>query len=144
MLLHLAANKQIVCSLWSFIHLIHFYYLHSFITYILYQLPHLKSNNKSRIVSRNPPMGPPSHRGQTAPLLSDDSTAAQEACNYHQTSSQDEDISWDCKSAGCKQTQVVTLLHQCPDSYTQYSCSTDLEENRRRGCGVTKDNWLLE
>lgn len=114
----------------------YYFYPHSFIAYILYQLPHLNnSEHKGRNLSRNPFMGPLSHRGQTASLLPDDSTAAQEARNYHQAASQDEDISRHSKSAGCQQTQVVTLLHQCPDSYTQNSCSAHLEEKRRRGGG---------
>lgn len=56
-------------------------------------------------------MGPLSHRAQAASLLPDNSTAAQEACNYNQAASQDEDISRHSKSAGRQQTQVVALLH---------------------------------
>lgn len=56
-------------------------------------------------------MGPRSHHAQAASLLPDDSTAAQEARNYDKAASQDEDIGRHSKSAGCQQTQVVTLLH---------------------------------
>lgn len=80
-------------------------------------------------------MGPLSHRGQTASLLPDDSTTPQEACNHHQAAGQDEDVRWDSKSAGGQQTQVITLLHQCPDSYTQNSCSTHLEKKGGEGVG---------
>lgn len=77
-----------------YINAIHFYYPHITST-TLQQIQH-----KSRKLSRTSL----SHRGQTASLLPDDSTAAQEACNYHQAASQDEDISRDSKSAGCQQT----------------------------------------
>lgn len=78
-----------------------------------------------------------SHHGQTASLLPDDSTAAQEACNHHQAASQDKDIRRHSKSAGCQQTRVVTFLQQCPDSYTQNSRSTHLEDKGREE-GVLK------
>ncbi len=77
-------------------------------------------------------MGLLSYPGQTAPLLPDNSTAAQEAGDHHQAASQNENVRWDSESAGCQQTQVVALLHQCPDSYTQNSCPTHLEEKGRR------------
>lgn len=90
-------------------------------------------------------MGLLSHRGQAASLLPDDRTTAQEASNNHQAASQDEDIRRDSKSAGCQQTQVVTLLHQRPDSYTQNSRSTHLEEKgREEEGGVKKERDTLK
>lgn len=72
--------------------------------------------------------GPPSHRRQTGSLLPDDSAAAQEACDHHQATSQDEDVGSDSKRVGGQETQVPALLHQCPDTYTQNSCSAHLKE----------------
>lgn len=99
------------------------------------------TNTNAGTSVETPSLGAQSHRGQTAFLLPDDSTAAQEACNHHQASSQDEDICRDSKSAGGQQTQVVTLLHQCPDSNTQNSCSTHLEEKREVTVG--KSTFIL-
>lgn len=80
-------------------------------------------------------VGLQSHHGQTAPLLPDDSTTAQESCNHHEAASQDEDICWDSKCAGGQQTQVVALLHYCPDSHAQNGSSTQLKETGREKKG---------
>lgn len=71
-----------------------------------------------------------SHQRQAAPLLPDDSAAAQVSRHHHQTASHHQDIRRGSKGARCQQAQVVTLLHHCPHSHAQNSCSAHLKRKQ--------------
>lgn len=69
-----------------------------------------------------------SHRGQTAPLLTYDGTAAQEPGDHHQPSCQDQDVGGHGECTRGQQAQVLSFIDQCPDPNTHHHPATHLEE----------------
>lgn len=71
-----------------------------------------------------------SHQRQAAPLLPDDSAAAQVSRHDHQTTSHHQDIRRGSKGARCQQAQVVALLHQRPHSHAQNGRAAHLKRKQ--------------
>lgn len=72
-----------------------------------------------------------SHHSQKSSFFLKGGAAAQKPCYHDDEPSQAQDVGGDGVDPGGQQADVVTLLHQCPQSYSQHSAPCKLGGQRR-------------